>query len=63
MKENLITISQGKATRKEWIGLAILILPTLLVSMDMTVTYLALPVLSAALKPTNAELQGRGEIR
>jgi len=45
-----------KATRREWIGLSILILPTLLVSMDMTVTYLALPVLSAALKPTSAEL-------
>ncbi len=45
-----------KATRREWIGLLILVLPTLLVSMDMTVTYLALPVLSAALKPTSAEL-------
>src|ERR1700733_7839043 len=45
-----------KATRREWIGLSILILPTLIVSMDMTVTYLALPVLSAALKPTSAEL-------
>jgi DHA2 family multidrug resistance protein-like MFS transporter len=45
-----------KATRREWIGLSILILPTLIVSMDMTVTYLALPVLSAALKPTSTEL-------
>jgi len=45
-----------KATRREWMALAILILPTLIVSMDMNVTYLALPVLSAALKPTSAEL-------
>ncbi|HZY39311.1 MAG TPA: MFS transporter [Mucilaginibacter sp.] len=45
-----------RATRREWIGLSILILPTLIVSMDMTVTYLALPVLSAALHPTSAEL-------
>ena len=56
MKNNLITAPDGKATRKEWIGLTILILPTLLVSMDMTVTYLALPVISAALKPGSAEL-------
>jgi len=48
--------SNIKATRREWIGLLILVLPTLLVSMDMTVTYLALPVLSASLKPTSAEL-------
>jgi DHA2 family multidrug resistance protein-like MFS transporter len=45
-----------KATRREWLALSILILPTLIVSMDMNVTYLALPVLSAALKPTSAEL-------
>jgi DHA2 family multidrug resistance protein-like MFS transporter len=45
-----------KASRREWVALAILILPTLIVSMDMNVTYLALPVLSAALKPTSAEL-------
>jgi DHA2 family multidrug resistance protein-like MFS transporter len=45
-----------KASRREWIGLSILILPTLIVSMDMTVTYLALPVLSAALKPSSAGL-------
>jgi DHA2 family multidrug resistance protein-like MFS transporter len=45
-----------KATRREWIALCILVLPTLLVSMDMTVTYLALPVLSAALKPSSSQL-------
>jgi len=52
----MTTTNHHKATRREWIGLSILILPTLLVSMDMTVTYLALPVLSAALKPTAAGL-------
>jgi DHA2 family multidrug resistance protein-like MFS transporter len=45
-----------KATRKEWLGLIVLIFPTLVVSMDMTVTYLALPVLSTALHPRSAEL-------
>lgn len=46
----------ARAGRREWIGLAILVVPTLLVSMDMTVTYLALPVLSVALHPGSAEL-------
>src|ERR1700722_206102 len=52
----MTTTANQKATGREWIGLSILILPTLIVSMDMTVTYLALPVLSAALRPTSAEL-------
>jgi DHA2 family multidrug resistance protein-like MFS transporter len=46
----------ASAGRKQWIGLAVLALPTLLVSMDSTVTYLALPVISATLKPTSAQL-------
>lgn len=44
------------AGRKEWIGLAVLALPTLLVSMDMTVMYLAIPAISMALKPGSSEL-------
>lgn len=40
------------ATSKEWIGLAVLALPALLISMDMTVLYLALPHLTADLNPT-----------
>jgi DHA2 family multidrug resistance protein-like MFS transporter len=38
-----------KAGRREWIGLAVLALPTLLLSVDMSVLYLALPHLSADL--------------
>jgi len=45
-----------KAGRREWIGLAVLALPALLVSMDMTVMYLAVPALSTALKPDSVEL-------
>jgi MFS transporter, DHA2 family, multidrug resistance protein len=45
-----------RASRKAWISLAVLALPTLLVSMDATVTYLALPALSKALKPSASEL-------
>lgn len=39
-----------------WVGLAVLALPTLLVSMDMTILYLATPALSAELRPTGSEL-------
>ncbi|HEX2315556.1 MAG TPA: MFS transporter [Thermomonospora sp.] len=38
-----------RAGRREWIGLAVLALPTLLVSMDFTVLYVALPRLAADL--------------
>lgn len=45
-----------KAGRREWLGLATLALPVLLVSMDMTVMYLVLPAISAAFKPGSAQL-------
>jgi DHA2 family multidrug resistance protein-like MFS transporter len=45
-----------KATRREWIGLAVIALPCLLYSMDLTVLNLAVPQLSAALQPSSAQL-------
>ena len=45
-----------KAGRKEWIGLAVLALPCVLYSMDLTVLNLAVPSLTLALKPGAAEL-------
>jgi DHA2 family multidrug resistance protein-like MFS transporter len=45
-----------KATRKEWIGLAVLALGALMYVMDLTVLHLAIPRMSEALKPTGAEL-------
>jgi DHA2 family multidrug resistance protein-like MFS transporter len=45
-----------RAGRKEWVGLAVLALPCLLYSMDLTVLNLAVPQLSADLRPTSAEL-------
>ena len=45
-----------RATRREWIGLAVLALPCLLYSMDLTVLNLAVPQLSADLKPTSSQL-------
>ncbi|MFD7665878.1 MFS transporter [Streptomyces sp. NPDC059788] len=44
-----------KAGRKEWIGLAVLALPTLLVSLDVFVMLLALPKLSTALHADGVE--------
>jgi DHA2 family multidrug resistance protein-like MFS transporter len=49
-------LSTGKATRREWIGLATIALPCILYSMDLTILNLAVPSLSADLKPTAAQL-------
>jgi DHA2 family multidrug resistance protein-like MFS transporter len=45
-----------QATRREWIGLAVIALPCMLYSMDLTVLNLAVPHLSADLQPSSAEL-------
>jgi DHA2 family multidrug resistance protein-like MFS transporter len=45
-----------KATRREWFGLAVIALPCLLYSMDLTVLNLATPHLSADLEPTSSQL-------
>ena len=45
-----------RATRRDWIGLAVLALPCFLVAMDMTVLNLAIPLLSADLHPTGTQL-------
>jgi DHA2 family multidrug resistance protein-like MFS transporter len=47
---------ESKATRREWIGLAVIALPCVLYSMDLTVLNLAVPRLSEDLKPTSAQL-------
>jgi DHA2 family multidrug resistance protein-like MFS transporter len=45
-----------KVTRREWIGLAVIALPCLLYSMDLTVLNLAVPHLSAQLRPSSSQL-------
>jgi MFS transporter, DHA2 family, multidrug resistance protein len=45
-----------KAGRREWIGLLVISLPCLLYSMDLTVLHLAVPALSAELRPSSSEL-------
>ncbi|MFG3436511.1 MFS transporter [Nonomuraea sp. NPDC047897] len=41
-----------KAGAREWIGLAVLALPTLLMSLDQSVLFLALPALAESLRPS-----------
>ena len=45
-----------RAGRREWVGLAVIALPCLLYSMDLTVLYLAVPSLTADLEPSSTEL-------
>src|SRR5829696_3899932 len=45
-----------RATRREWIGLAVIALPCLVYAMDLTVLTLAVPSLSADLHPSSTEL-------
>jgi DHA2 family multidrug resistance protein-like MFS transporter len=45
-----------KAGRREWIGLAVIALPCLLYSMDLTVLNVAIPEISADLQPSSSQL-------
>src|SRR5215210_4139161 len=49
MDEQSTKESARRAGRREWVGLVVLALPTLLLSLDLSVLYLALPNLSADL--------------
>jgi DHA2 family multidrug resistance protein-like MFS transporter len=53
---NHAAINGTRAGRREWAGLAVLALPMLLVSMDLTVLHLAVPSLSADLMPSSSQL-------
>jgi DHA2 family multidrug resistance protein-like MFS transporter len=46
----------AKATRREWLGLAVLALAALMYVMDLTVLHLAVPKMSAELHPSSAQL-------
>lgn len=45
-----------RAGKREWWGLAVLVLVTLIISMDMTVLSYALPFISEELKPSSSQL-------
>ena len=48
--------SPARAGHREWLGLAVLFLPTLLVAVDNTVLSFALPAISRALEPSATQL-------
>src|SRR6266545_3389652 len=50
------TVEAPRAGRREWVGLVVLALPCLLYAMDLTVLNLAVPQLSADLRPSSAQL-------
>ena len=50
------TTDEARAGHREWIGLGVIALPCLLYAMDLTVLNLALPRLSASLRPSSAQL-------
>jgi DHA2 family multidrug resistance protein-like MFS transporter len=49
-------VTAAKAGRREWIGLAVIALPCLLYSMDLTVLHMAVPQLSRDLNPSATQL-------
>lgn len=52
MDTNTENDPNAKATRREWLGLVVLVLPALLLSVDLTVLFLALPHLAEDLAPS-----------
>src|SRR5918999_1727511 len=56
MQRETETSSPPRAGRKEWIGLAVIALACMLYVMDLTVLHLAVPAISADLRPSSAEL-------
>ncbi|MGP3980122.1 MFS transporter [Streptomyces sp. KR80] len=51
-----ITDSPSQAGPREWLGLAVLALPTLLLSIDVSVLHLAVPHISEGLNPSASEM-------
>jgi DHA2 family multidrug resistance protein-like MFS transporter len=55
MTDTMPASGQRTATRREWISLAVLALPSLLMSIDLSVLYLALPKMSVALHASSVQ--------
>ncbi|BCJ64748.1 MFS transporter [Polymorphospora rubra] len=51
-----MTDHTAKAGAREWVGLAVLVLPALLASMDLSVLFMATPWISADLQPSGTQL-------
>ncbi|MFD0264011.1 MFS transporter [Kitasatospora indigofera] len=50
-----MTATHGPAGRREWIGLAVLLLPVLVLSMDMGVLFFAVPFISTSMAPSGTQ--------
>ncbi|MFE4514927.1 MFS transporter [Kitasatospora sp. NPDC056783] len=50
-----MTATTGRAGRREWTGLAVLLLPTLVLTMDMGVLFFAVPYISTTLAPSGTQ--------
>ncbi|MEU2625474.1 MFS transporter [Kitasatospora sp. NPDC007106] len=50
-----MTATHGLAGRREWTGLAVLLLPTLVLTMDMGVLFFAVPFISTDLRPSGTQ--------
>src|SRR5262249_9788238 len=55
-RNNIENATPSRAGRREWIGLSVLAIACVLYAMDLTVLHLAVPRISAELKPTSVEL-------
>lgn len=56
MQHTAVPDEPAKAGMKEWIGLAVLTLPVLLLSLDVSVLYLAIPHMAKDLQPDSTQL-------
>src|SRR5687768_14721177 len=54
--DSATTVTPVFAGRREWLGLAVLTLPALIASMDLSVLFMAAPWLSADLEPSGSQL-------
>ncbi|OKJ16958.1 MFS transporter [Kitasatospora sp. CB01950] len=50
-----MTTDHGRAGRREWLGLALLLLPTLVLAMDMGVLFFAVPFIATDLRPSGTQ--------
>ncbi|MEU6601207.1 MFS transporter [Streptomyces flaveolus] len=55
-------VTPAKAGRREWFGLAVLCLPALLTTMDLTLLFMAVPKLTADLHPSSTQLLWSSDI-
>ena len=54
--ESVLRQTPSPWTRRQWIGLLLVVLPAMLTALDTSVLYLALPKLSTALRPSSTDI-------